>query len=119
MKTANLVTFIMLGVSTVAAYAQSADQVKKLAVTGAQMSGGIARIAADICQFDQGLIAAYKERARKAYAADENFEGDWIVGGNDQQHAVDAITKLKANSPDEYALQKSETCAAISNEMKL
>jgi hypothetical protein len=118
MKIANLVTFMMFWVSAVPAYAQSADQTKKLAVTGAQMSGGIARIAADICQIDQGVVAAYNERARRAYAADENFEGDWIVGGNDQQHAVDDITKLKANSPDEYALQKSETCASISNEMK-
>jgi hypothetical protein len=71
------------------------------------MSGGIARIAADICQIDQELIAAYKERARKAYAADENFDGDWIVGDGDQRHAV-----------HEYALRRSETCTAISDEMK-
>jgi hypothetical protein len=119
MKSAKLITLITLWIFTVPAYAQSADQIKQLAVTGAKMSGGIARIAVDICQIDLGLIAAYKDRARQAYAADENFEGDWIVGGNDQQHAVDAITKLKANNPDEYALQKSETCKAISDEMKL
>jgi hypothetical protein len=118
MQIAKLVTFMMLWVSTVPAHAQSADQTKKMAVTGAQLSGGIARIAADLCQIDQGLIAAYKERARKAYAADQNFEGDWIVGWNDQQHAVDDIVKLKIRSPDEYTLQKSETCAAISDEMK-
>jgi len=118
MQIANLVTLMLLWVSTVPAHAQSADQMKKMAVTGAQMSGGTARIAADICQIDQGLIAAYKERARKAFAADQNFEGDWIVGWNDQQHAVDDISKLKTRNPDEYALQKSETCAAISDEMK-
>jgi hypothetical protein len=118
MKTAIPVAFMLLWVSTIPAYAQSADQMKKMAVTGAQMSGGTARIAADICQIDQGVIAAYKERARKAFAADQNFEGVWIVGWNDQQHAVDDIAKLKTRNPDEYALQKSETCAAISDEMK-
>jgi hypothetical protein len=81
-------------------------------------AGGTVRIAADLCRIDQGLIAAHKERARKVYAADENFEGDWIVGWNDQQHAIDDIAKFKTSNPDEYALQKSETCAAISNEMK-
>ena len=119
MKIARLVTFMMLWVPTIPAYAQSTDQMKKVAVMGAQMSGGTARIAADICKIDQGQIAAYKERARKVYAADENFEGDWIVGWNDQQHAVDDIAKLKTRNPDEYSLQVSETCMTIREDMKL
>ncbi len=83
------------------------------------MAGGTARMATDVCQIDQELITAYKERARKAYAADDNFEGDWIIGWNDKQHTIDDIIKLQTSNPDEYALQKSETCAMINNELKL
>ncbi|WP_457301946.1 hypothetical protein [Phyllobacterium sp. P5_D12] len=81
------------------------------------MAGGTARIATDICQHDPKQIDAYKERARHAFAAEENFEGDWILGWNNQQNAVDDISKVKMNSPDECELQKSETCARIRGEL--
>ena len=116
MTFARLLTLGMLCISTISAHAQS-DQSKQTAVLGAQVAGGTARIATDICQLDPKEIDAYKERARHAFAADENFEGDWILGWNNQQNAVDDISELKVNSPDEYALQKSETCARISGEM--
>ena len=103
----------------VAAYGQSAEQAKQLAVMGAQVSGANARIAAEICRIEQQTIDDYKERARKAYAANQNFEGDWIIGWNSQQRAIDDMNKLEANSHDQYALQKSDTCARIRNEMKL
>lgn len=118
MKLTELLITGMLCASTVTAYAQPAEQMKNMAVTGAQLSGGTARIATDVCQIDQGQIHAYKERARKAYAADKNFEGNWILGWNDQQYAVNHIAKLKTGSPDDYTLQKSEICAGISDEMK-
>ena len=105
--------------STIFAHAQSAEQMKQTAITGAKVSGGVARIAIDVCQIHQTLVDAYKEMARSAYAADDNFEGDWIIGWNSRQPAVDDILKLQANSHDEYALQKSHTCARIRNEMKL
>lgn len=118
-----MVRFVALGIllcnPTIPAYAQSAEQMKQTAVTGAQISGGVARIAADVCQIDRKLIDTYKERARKSYAAGENFEGNWIIGWNNQQHAVDDIMKLEANSHDEFALRRSETCARINEEMKL
>lgn len=120
MKTAKPLAVIgMLLIATNSAYGQSAGQIKQTAITGAQVSGGVARIATEVCQIDQNLIDAYKERARNAYAADQNFEGNWIIGWNNQQHVVDDILKLQANSHDEYAARRSETCARIRNEMKL
>lgn len=100
--------------STIFAHAQSAEQMKQMAITGAKVSGGVARIAIDVCQIQQTLVDAYKEMARNAYTADDSFEGDWIIGWNSQQPAVDDILKLQAN-----ALQKSHTCARIRYEMKL
>lgn len=97
----------------------SAEQMKQTAITGAKVSGGVARIAIDVCQIHQTLVDAYKEMARSAYTADNNFEGDWIMGWNSRQPAVDDILKLQANSHDNYALQKSHTCARIRHEMKL
>lgn len=119
MKIAGLVAIGILCVSTVETFAQSAEQIRQTAITGAQVSGGVARIAAEICQIETKLIDAYKERARSAYAADQNFEGNWIIGWNNQQGAVDDISKLQANSHDQYALRRSETCARIRSEMKL
>ena len=119
MKIAGLLVSGTLCSSTITAYAQSADQIKQTAITGAQVSGGVARIAADVCQIDSKLINAYKERARNAYAADQNFEGNWIIGWNNQQGVVDDISKLEANSHDQYAVRRSETCARIRSEMKL
>lgn len=99
------------------AHAQSEDQLRQLTVTAAQMAGGTARIAADICQIDPGLVAAYKERARKAFAADANFEGNWIVGWNGRQREIDDIMKLKVGNPVDYALRKTEICVRINIEM--
>ncbi len=118
MKIAKLMMVVLLVVSTIPAYAQSASQIKRLAGTGARILGGTARIATDICKIDQGLIASYKERARTSYAADINFERNWSIGWNDQQNVVDNIMTLKTNNPGEYRLQKTELCAAISDEMQ-
>jgi len=119
MKTVIVLAIGAIGASAISAYAQSAEQVKQTAVTGAQVAGGVARIASEVCHIDQKLIDAYKERARRAFAADNNFEGNWIIGWNNQQQAVDDISRLEANSHDEYALRKSDACARTSDELTL
>lgn len=119
MKIVGLLAIGVVCGATVSVDAQSAEQIRRMAVTGAQVAGATARIATDICEIDQKQIALYKERTRKAFAADPNFEGNWIIGWSNEQHTVDDIFKLKANSHDQYALQRSETCKRISAEMKL
>lgn len=112
---ARFLTLSVFCVATISAYAQPAEQMKQLAAMGAQLSGGNARIATEICQIDQEQIDAYKDRARRAFAADENFGGNWIIGWNSQQEAIDAFG---ISSLDEYAQKSSQPCAEIGKEIK-
>jgi hypothetical protein len=116
-KIAKFLAFGVFCAYPISAYTQPPEQMKTMAVTGAQLSGGIARIAADICQIDQGRIDAYKERARRAYVADGNFGGNWIIGWRSQQQAIDDVLKLSAGSPEEYTQAIFETCAEMGHEI--
>lgn len=117
MKIAKFLAFGVFWACPIPAYTQPAEQMKTMAVTGVQLSGGIARVAADICQIDQERIDAYKERARKAYFADGNFGGNWIIGWRNQQQAVGDMLKLSASSPKQYTQTIFETCAEMGDEI--
>ncbi|MBB3149230.1 hypothetical protein FHS21_005682 [Phyllobacterium trifolii] len=81
MKIAKFLALGVLCACPISAYTQPSEQMKTMAETGAQLSGGIARIAADICQINQGRSTRTKNMPEELLSRMENSEETGLSAG--------------------------------------